>query len=76
MFQLLVVLFIIKLYARSNIFKLTIIILNLRVGTSKNKNIDHRGKEASANEQPDLLSPRFNDVKYAKFSFFIYFIAA
>ena len=55
MFQLLVLIFIIKLYACSNIFKLRIIILNLRVGTSKNKNIDHRGKETCANES-NLIS--------------------
>ena len=62
--------------------KIKIIILSLRVGTSKNKNIDHGVKETCAIMSTQVtyeidhisLLPRFSNIKCNKFLFFMYFI--
>ena len=59
------------------VWKIIIMILNLRVGTSKNKNIDHRGKKDCANESDHISFLRDSTMPSAlNFLFFIYFIAA
>ena len=42
-----------------------IMILNLRVGTSKNKNIDHRGKKDCANESDHISFLRYSTMSSA-----------
>ena len=49
------------------------LILNLDFGTSKNKKIDHRGKENCTYESDHISLLR--DAKCTKFLFFIYFTA-
>ena len=59
-----------------SVSKIIIIILSLRLSTSKNKNIGHRDWGICDKwKQPHIFTPWFNDAKCMKFLLFIYFIA-